>query len=355
MNICARFAALLDPYVDGELEVEEMLLVQEHLETCPACRAYVDDALAIRAAFPGVEETEVPEGFAGAVLERIRAQGQTRTAVPVAPVKKRRTAPWIRTALPLAACCAIVILLAQGPLTGVRSTKSVAGGEVTADTAAPAEAMDDDAPEAAPEESWDLTAAPKEEADLQPQADIPAPAAEYSALEGAGEAEDGLSRKGQLSDLPGTAGGGADSGSETPTAPVPKMPREPASPENAPVSGDYAAENGQEQKNRDSDPLMAPAEQAAPQAAPEEGWIEYGNVVFACVVYLEREDVGSALEGCEGMPYSNANRPEEGVVGTGYALEPEDFERILEELEYPVEPALNQDRTTELRCIVVRA
>ena len=52
MKCCEEYAALLDPFVDGELTPEEMERVREHLEDCPGCRAYVDDALAIRAGFP---------------------------------------------------------------------------------------------------------------------------------------------------------------------------------------------------------------------------------------------------------------------------------------------------------------
>ena len=60
MKYCEDFAALLDPFVDGELTPDEMARVQAHLDECPACRAYVDDVLAIRAAFPDVEDTELP-------------------------------------------------------------------------------------------------------------------------------------------------------------------------------------------------------------------------------------------------------------------------------------------------------
>ena len=52
MNIHEN-TALLDAFVDGELTSEEMISVQSHLDECPECRAYVDDALAIRASFPG--------------------------------------------------------------------------------------------------------------------------------------------------------------------------------------------------------------------------------------------------------------------------------------------------------------
>ena len=106
MKYCEDYAALLDLYVDGELSPEDMDRVRAHLETCSGCRAYVDDALAIRAAFPDVEDTEVPAGFAGGVMSAVQAAAQERPAAPQA--KKRH---WGRVLLPLAACCAIVILL----------------------------------------------------------------------------------------------------------------------------------------------------------------------------------------------------------------------------------------------------
>ena len=106
MKYCDDYAALLDLYVDGELSPDDMDRVRAHLETCPGCRAYVDDALAIRAAFPDVEDTEVPAGFAESVMSAVQAAAQERPAAPQA--KKRH---WGRVLLPLAACCAIVILL----------------------------------------------------------------------------------------------------------------------------------------------------------------------------------------------------------------------------------------------------
>lgn len=106
MKYCEDCAALLDLYVDGELSPEDMDRVRAHLETCSGCRAYVDDALAIRAAFPDVEDTEVPTGFAESVMSAVQAAAQERPAAHQA--KKRH---WGRVLLPLAACCAIVILL----------------------------------------------------------------------------------------------------------------------------------------------------------------------------------------------------------------------------------------------------
>lgn len=110
MKYCEEFAALLDPYVDGELSGEEAARVRAHLEGCPGCQAYADGALAIRAAFPEIGETAVPAGFAQGVMAAVRAEearGRTR--------KNRR---WRQILLPLAACFAVAVVLRTIPGVG---------------------------------------------------------------------------------------------------------------------------------------------------------------------------------------------------------------------------------------------
>lgn len=117
--ICTEYEALLDLYVDGELTTEELLRVQTHLDQCPHCRAYVDDAMAMRLAFPEIEETELPEGFHESVMARIAAE-----SAPVA--KKSSRNRWWKTLAPVAAACFAVMLLAnRGGLLG-RTEESAA-------------------------------------------------------------------------------------------------------------------------------------------------------------------------------------------------------------------------------------
>ena len=140
MKYCEEYAALLDLFVDGELSLEEMLRVQEHLDTCPACRAYVDDALAMSAAFPDAEDTEVPEDFAANVMERIRNSGVAATP------KKKKKIPWVGLFASLAACCAIVIVQQNGPLAGGAANMesgaayTYAAADTAAEESCPAEA-----------------------------------------------------------------------------------------------------------------------------------------------------------------------------------------------------------------------
>ena len=131
MKYCENFAALLDPFVDGELSPDEIARVQAHLDACPACRAYVDDAMAIRAAFPDAEDTPVPDGFSESVMARIRAETVSQ---------KRKNRPWLKALASLAACCAIVLLAA--PMFSHSSKTEAAPAEApaaAADTAASTE------------------------------------------------------------------------------------------------------------------------------------------------------------------------------------------------------------------------
>lgn len=375
MNTCETFAALLDAYVDGELTAEEMLRVREHLEHCEACRTYVDDALAIRAAFPDVEDTEVPEGFADRVLEAVRAKDQ-----PIAPVKKKRNrrAMWARTALPLAACCAIVILLARGPLsgsgggdTGNMAPRSMEQGGAAesapaADTAAPSSAEDaltaEDAMEE-PEEPQEDPAESEQKWDALTEGFSPSSALDPSDPLNAASAgpEDGAPAA-----YARETGGSDSANSDLPTSPS-AVSQAPAEAEKPPAPAQTAGDTGtsggaardgggeapaSDEELAEEEPVLDPPAISA-QSAGEEGWVEYGNVVFASVVHLSKDEAGDALEGFEGRPYSNANAPESGVTGTGYALEPEDFQRILGELAVSLTPNRNPEATTELCCIVV--
>ena len=130
MKYCEDFVALLDPFVDGELTPDEMVRVQAHLDQCPACRAYVDDALAIRAAFPDAEDTELPDGFAESVMARIQAEA----------AQKQKSRPWPKVLASLAACCAIVLLAAPVFSGDAKTEAAPAAAAITAaDAAAPTE------------------------------------------------------------------------------------------------------------------------------------------------------------------------------------------------------------------------
>lgn len=146
MKYCEKFAALLDPYVDGELSVEEAGRVRAHLERCPGCRSYADAALAIRAAFPEAEETAVPEGFAEGVMAAVRELEAAKAEK--APPNARRHVHWKKILLPLAACFAVVLVLRSMPGGGsaLPADGSTAAPHMEAADDLPAEADAESAP-----------------------------------------------------------------------------------------------------------------------------------------------------------------------------------------------------------------
>ncbi len=140
MKYCEEYAALLDPYVDGELSGEEAARVRNHVAECPGCRTYVEGALAIRAAFPDVEETAVPEGFAEGVMAAVRKSEERRQEEAVTATRKNGY--WKRVLLPLAACFALVLILRTVPAGGSKGAVMTAVGSglpAAADSASPAE------------------------------------------------------------------------------------------------------------------------------------------------------------------------------------------------------------------------
>lgn len=99
MNRC-QDTALLEEYLDGALAQQQSAQVEAHLAVCPECRAYVQEWLALRASFPGPEDTPPPEGFARRVAE-------------AAARYPRRRRHWRQLAA-AAACLALMALLWQG-------------------------------------------------------------------------------------------------------------------------------------------------------------------------------------------------------------------------------------------------
>ena len=133
MNIHEN-TALLDAFVDGELTSDEMIQVQAHLDECPECRAFVDDALAIRAAFPTEEDLPLPADFAKNVM----------AAVAKTPQSRPKKQPWGKLAA-AAACLAVIVLVQHGTLGGTGSTDSSSAAYDTAavmDVAAAERSMD---------------------------------------------------------------------------------------------------------------------------------------------------------------------------------------------------------------------
>ena len=103
MKYCEEYEALLSAFADDACTPEEAEQVREHLAVCPGCRAYWNEILQIRAAFPDAESVEVPEGLADGICAAIRAQPAVR--------RRRPASAWAKVLAPMAACLLIAVAL----------------------------------------------------------------------------------------------------------------------------------------------------------------------------------------------------------------------------------------------------
>lgn len=137
MNCCEPFELLASLVIDDEATLEERAKLEEHLETCPDCRAYFEDLRRIHGTFAR-EDASLPEGFAARVMYRVRETPQElpeEEKAGKAERESKKTVPfprWRRWAA-LAACCA----LAAVSLWTLRGTGGVRDAKVTADNASP--------------------------------------------------------------------------------------------------------------------------------------------------------------------------------------------------------------------------
>lgn len=80
ITVCAKFEALLEDYLDGELSIGDAKLAEQHWQNCAACRGALEQAASsvrlLRLAGP----SDGPgPGFARTVMARIRVAEQYRT------------------------------------------------------------------------------------------------------------------------------------------------------------------------------------------------------------------------------------------------------------------------------------
>lgn len=118
MNDHEKYTLALSAYLDGELGESERAKLLAHLETCEACKTYLAELTELRDAFGGLEDVEVPAGFADGILTRLQADAAVLRGADAASdsgnartvwEKRRSRRGWV----PLAACAAVVVLMAS--------------------------------------------------------------------------------------------------------------------------------------------------------------------------------------------------------------------------------------------------
>ncbi len=106
MQDCSKIEQLLAAYADGELNEEQKALVEQHVATCPHCKALLGEYLALNEALASCT-VQAPEGFADRVMDAVEKQ---KTAAPRSVgrgVRLGRIAPFMGVAAAAVICISV--------------------------------------------------------------------------------------------------------------------------------------------------------------------------------------------------------------------------------------------------------
>lgn len=106
MKPCLDYMELMNAVLDGEATPVQEAELTAHLAACAPCAALFEDLKTLRDGADALV-TEAPAGFAGTVMDRVRAEAG-RPQIQVLPQKKKR--PVWRSLASVAAVCAVVLL-----------------------------------------------------------------------------------------------------------------------------------------------------------------------------------------------------------------------------------------------------
>ena len=112
MERCEEYLELISAAVDGQLSSQARQTLNRHLAQCPHCRALYAAMAENSAALNAVGESEPPEGFARAVMERVKAEPRAR----VIPLFRSPRAKKLLTCAACALLCVGVVRFAAGSL-----------------------------------------------------------------------------------------------------------------------------------------------------------------------------------------------------------------------------------------------
>jgi len=166
---CTKISELLSAYSDGELDVSEKLIVENHLATCEECSAMYEIYCEISKTI-SEPEVAVPDALSVGVMNRVHYENTfNRPVVPETNGKQRKRHGFMITRLvPLAACMAVVLLAWHflGDMWGNDYAAEVPAAEtVRLDAVAAPEAADD----AWDDDAWDGIALTEEELAAEPR------------------------------------------------------------------------------------------------------------------------------------------------------------------------------------------
>ncbi len=107
MMSCQQVDSLLSAYLEREASPAEVRMVDEHLGSCPRCRAAVKDVAALMDRLSHLPRLAVSEGFTDRVLAEVKGLPAPGWNESAAPRLRPRFLAW---GAPLAAAAALVIV-----------------------------------------------------------------------------------------------------------------------------------------------------------------------------------------------------------------------------------------------------
>ena len=107
MRSCEEIEILINLYLDDMLTSEEQQVLEAHLETCPACRAKMEELCTVKSALGQLEEP-VPAELHERILTYV--EEQTKSDRKIIPFGQKR---WYRALAGVAACAVIAVAAAR--------------------------------------------------------------------------------------------------------------------------------------------------------------------------------------------------------------------------------------------------
>lgn len=106
MQDCKKMEQLLAAYADGELSEKQKELVEQHVATCPHCKALFSEYLALNDALARCA-VPAPEGFADRVMDAVETQKATAPGSVGRGVRLGRIAPFMGVAAAAVICVSV--------------------------------------------------------------------------------------------------------------------------------------------------------------------------------------------------------------------------------------------------------
>ncbi len=106
---CEECKDLLWLYLDNTLTAEEETVVVDHIEHCADCKGELENIKEMKEMLDSLPEVDLPEGYHGTLMEKIKAEQQKETKVISLAERKKDKFKWKNMGLVAAAICLVVV------------------------------------------------------------------------------------------------------------------------------------------------------------------------------------------------------------------------------------------------------